>query len=197
MAHTSFPPLMKWCAALERFWGFPVEMNVYLTPPNSQGFTAHYDTHSVFALQVLGSKSWQLYGGKVELPFLDEPFSESNISHVAPRKVVRTIELQESDFLYIPRGHFHSAKASVNPSLHVTVGFFPPTRWNIVSRWIDIVRQDKFFRASSGSYLRPQKSSDSMEQDVMRLRGNWHLIWNLLSRSAVRPLKSSRRSGGY
>ncbi len=32
----------------------PLQINAYLTPPGSQGFATHYDTHDVFVLQVDG-----------------------------------------------------------------------------------------------------------------------------------------------
>lgn len=165
MAHTSFPPLMKWCAALELYWGFPVEMNVYLTPANSQGFTAHYDTHSVFALQVHGSKTWQLYEGDVALPFLDEPYSESNSCHSSPRLLKKTVDLQTGEFLYIPRGTFHSAKASIQPSLHITVGLFPPNRWSLTLRGLDALRSELPLRESSPQYLLPTRTNQSLKDE--------------------------------
>ena len=35
-----------------------MQINAYITPPENQGFAAHYDTHDVFVLQVSGSKRW-------------------------------------------------------------------------------------------------------------------------------------------
>ena len=32
-----------------------------MTPPQNQGFSAHYDTHDVFVLQVAGSKRWVVH----------------------------------------------------------------------------------------------------------------------------------------
>lgn len=170
LAHISFPTLKNWCAELELFWGFPIEMNVYLTPPNSQGFSLHYDTHSVFALQISGSKIWQLYENSVTLPLLDEPFSESGEGSSQQRLVTQEIELQEGQFLYIPRGHFHSAKANTEASLHITVGFFPPTRLNIIKRWVETLRTDKFFRSAPSSYLKPIRSKSSIDKEQIEIQ---------------------------
>ena len=48
-------------------------LNVYLTPPSSQGFTAHYDAHDVFILQIAGSKHWRLYDAPLRLPMESQP----------------------------------------------------------------------------------------------------------------------------
>jgi ribosomal protein L16 Arg81 hydroxylase len=34
----------------------PAQTNIYLSPPNAQGFGTHFDSHDVFVLQVAGSK---------------------------------------------------------------------------------------------------------------------------------------------
>lgn len=42
------------------FNGF-VGSNLYLTPPNSQGFAPHYDDIEAFVLQIQGCKYWRVY----------------------------------------------------------------------------------------------------------------------------------------
>ena len=42
---------------------FATQVNAYITPPESQGFVAHYDEHDVVILQIQGSKIWHLYNG--------------------------------------------------------------------------------------------------------------------------------------
>ena len=42
---------------------FTTQVNAYVTPPESQGFVAHYDEHDVLILQIWGSKIWHLYNG--------------------------------------------------------------------------------------------------------------------------------------
>ena len=41
--------------------GHPVPANAYVTPPSSRGFSAHYDVHDVFVLQLAGRKRWTVY----------------------------------------------------------------------------------------------------------------------------------------
>ena len=56
--HRTWPPLIRFGTELAAELGHPVQINAYITPPENQGFAAHYDTHDVFVLQVAGSKRW-------------------------------------------------------------------------------------------------------------------------------------------
>src|SRR5262249_14351242 len=60
-AHQYEPPLARFCRALEIVFSCHVQTNIYLTPPNAQGFRTHYDNHDVFVLQIEGEKDWRLY----------------------------------------------------------------------------------------------------------------------------------------
>jgi len=53
--------LFNTCSILQDWFGCVVGANVYITPPNSQGFAPHYDDVDVFILQVEGRKLWKLY----------------------------------------------------------------------------------------------------------------------------------------
>ena len=55
--HRTWPPLVRFGSALAAELGHPVQINAYVTPPQNQGFSAHYDTHDVFVLQVAGTKA--------------------------------------------------------------------------------------------------------------------------------------------
>ena len=58
------PSLTLFCCTLEREFSFPFQTNAYLTLARAKGFKAHYDTHDVFVLQVVGSNQWTLYGSR-------------------------------------------------------------------------------------------------------------------------------------
>lgn len=131
LAHLSLPSLRPLAANLERYWGFNVEMNVYLTPPSEQGFTAHYDNHSVCVLQISGEKTWSLYSQRDCQPLLQDRFDQD---HDNPGPLQSEVVLKPGSFLYVPRGLYHSARANKEPSLHLTVGLFPPT-------WLDILHE--------------------------------------------------------
>ncbi len=120
--HAHSASLAKLCRGMEAFFGHRVNANVYLTPPNSQGFTAHYDTHDTVILQIEGKKDWLVYGPVAELPLQDQLFNKRTQS---PGEVRERLALLPGDLLYLPRGVAHEAKSSDVLSLHVTIGLYP------------------------------------------------------------------------
>jgi ribosomal protein L16 Arg81 hydroxylase len=100
------------------------QTNIYLTPPDSQGFKAHWDTHDVFVLQVEGSKRWRIYGGGPELPLKDHKFDPERDE---PGEVEAEFTLEAGEVLYIPRGIMHAAVTTDAVSLHITLGLIAYT----------------------------------------------------------------------
>jgi lysine-specific demethylase/histidyl-hydroxylase NO66 len=98
--HRYWPPLTRLVRELELALGHPCQANAYLTPPGSQGFARHSDTHDVFVFQTHGQKLWEVVEDDQEREVLLEP----GLS------------------LYLPTGTPHSARSQERTSLHVTVG---------------------------------------------------------------------------
>lgn len=113
------PSLTALCRGLEAEFSSPFQSNVYLTPPGAQGAKVHFDSHDVFVLQVVGSKSWKTYGTPVELPLRTQEFDPSRHEQGAP---TLEFELEAGDVAYIPRGVLHDARSGDSLSLHITVG---------------------------------------------------------------------------
>ena len=114
---------------LESELGIHAQANLYLTPGGAQGFAAHYDSHDVVLVQVIGQKQWRLYDSPKGLPMRGERFDPA-----ATKPGERTDELllQPGDVLYIPRGLMHDAVAvDDGPSMHITVGLHA-FRWSEV-----------------------------------------------------------------
>lgn len=143
-AHRYLPKLAAFCAELEAKFTHQFQTNVYLTPPSSQGFGIHYDTHDVFVLQVAGSKSWKLYSTPIELPLENQPY-DSAIHHTG--LVTSEFEMDEGDVLYIPRGLMHEAISTVATSLHITLGALTYT-------WSDLMSQALASAASADPAFR-------------------------------------------
>jgi hypothetical protein len=132
--HRNWPPLIGFGTELAGELGHPVQINAYLTPPQNQGFAAHYDTHDVFVLQVAGAKRWRIHR-----PVLDDPLPEQDWQRHRDAVAVRAaepplldLELQPGDALYLPRGYLHSAVALGQNCLHLTVGVHPVTRYALL-----------------------------------------------------------------
>ena len=116
--HTRVPTLARLCVALGRRFSSRVQTNVYLTPPEAQGFAPHWDTHDVFVLQISGTKRWSIYGTKVSLPLRGQRFERGT----PPGDVSDEFELGPGSAVYLPRGLMHSARSTGEASLHVTLG---------------------------------------------------------------------------
>lgn len=117
--HHRVAALSRLCVALGHFFGSRMQTNIYLTPPNSQGFDPHWDTHDVFVLQVLGRKKWFTYGSQIALPLRGQSFERGSLG---PLSVKSAFECGPGSVIYIPRGEIHSAVAMDESSLHITLG---------------------------------------------------------------------------
>lgn len=116
--HTRVPALARLCVALGRRFSSRVQTNVYLTPPDAQGFAPHWDTHDVFVLQISGAKRWSIYDTRVKLPLRGQRFERGT----PPGDVSDEFELGPGSAVYLPRGLMHAARSTDQPSLHVTLG---------------------------------------------------------------------------
>jgi mannose-6-phosphate isomerase-like protein (cupin superfamily) len=116
--HRYWPPLTRLVAELELELGHPCQANAYLTPPGSQGFAVHSDSHDVFVFQTAGSKLWEVRGQD------------------GPEDVL----LEPGLSMYLPTGTPHAARAQETVSLHVTIGINQLTWRGLVERTLaDVV----------------------------------------------------------
>lgn len=127
--HRIWPPLVEFAQDLAADLGHPVQMNAYVTPPQSQGFATHYDVHDVFVLQLFGHKRWSVHGPVHPLPLRDQPWTERREEVAAAGHGPPALAgvLAPGDCLYLPRGYLHSAVALGEVSGHLTVGVHPWT----------------------------------------------------------------------
>ncbi len=110
--HRYWGPLTRLVRDLETSLGHPCQANAYLTPPGSQGFALHSDTHDVFVFQTHGSKQWEVHDGDQQLDVLLEPGTS----------------------MYLPAGTPHAARTQDIASLHVTIGINQTTWRDLLQR---------------------------------------------------------------
>ncbi len=115
--HRYWPPLRELTAQLELDLGHPCQANAYLTPPGSQGFAVHSDSHDVFVFQTHGTKLWEVHGED------------------GPEEVL----LEPGLSMYLPTGTPHAARAQDGASLHVTIGINQLTWRGLVRRTVEQV----------------------------------------------------------
>jgi lysine-specific demethylase/histidyl-hydroxylase NO66 len=152
--HRFWEPVAHFCRDLETELGHPTQVNAYVTPPGSQGFAAHEDSHDVFVLQAFGRKRWEVWERGVRL----DP------KEAEPLPPTHSIELRPGDCLYIPEGAAHAARTQETVSGHLTIGIR-------VQTWVDLVR-DAFARAEGEDAFRERmpagwyRSLDSLSPQV-------------------------------
>ncbi|MGZ0149609.1 cupin domain-containing protein [Kribbella sp. WER1] len=133
--HRTWPALVDFSTQLAADAGHPVQINAYVTPAESQGFSAHYDVHDVFVLQVAGEKHWTVHEPVHVDPLRNQPWTDhARAVERAARDTAPVIDevLRPGDSLYVPRGFLHSAKALGGVSAHLTVGLHTMTRYLLV-----------------------------------------------------------------
>lgn len=141
--HRSWTPLATLCRSLERVLSHPTQTNIYVTPPGSQGFAPHYDTHDVFVLQIDGSKHWRIYDSPIPLPDRSMPFKQQG----SPEgQLLYELDLKAGDLLYLPRGFIHEALTSEQRSIHVTLGITAFTWQDLLAEAASACREDVRFR---------------------------------------------------
>ena len=148
--HRIWPPLIDFAHRLGEELSQPLQINAYLTPPGSQGFATHYDTHDVFVLQIEGTKRW-----RVHPPVLPDPLERQEwggradeVAASAEGPAALDVILEPGDALYLPRGWLHSAEAQGARSLHLTVGIRALTRYAIVEELLALAADDPRLRAA-------------------------------------------------
>jgi bifunctional lysine-specific demethylase and histidyl-hydroxylase NO66 len=121
--HRYWPPLTEMVRDLELSLGHACQANAYLTPPGSQGFALHSDTHDVFVVQTYGVKNWEVHDGHG----------------------VNRIRMEPGVSLYLPTGTPHAARTEADASLHVTIGINRTTWRTILERRVQRLLADSGF----------------------------------------------------
>lgn len=140
--HRLWDPVREAAADLTAELGHPVQVNAYITPPQSQGFDPHYDTHDVFVLQIAGRKHWRVHAPVSADPMPDQPWGDvgAEVAARAAEESLLDAVLTPGDCLYLPRGYIHSATALAETSVHLTFGVHNVTQRDIVSEAFDALR---------------------------------------------------------
>jgi lysine-specific demethylase/histidyl-hydroxylase NO66 len=148
--HRIWPPVADFARQLTADLGHPVQVNGYVTPPQSRGFDAHYDVHDVFVLQIAGEKRWMIHAPVHPDPLRTQPWDQHRAAVAAratEEPVIDTV-LTPGDALYLPRGWLHSAEALGDTSIHLTVGIHTTTRYALVEALLALAADSPELRKS-------------------------------------------------
>ena len=137
--HRTWPPLIDFTQQLAAELGHPVQVNAYVTPPQSRGFDDHYDVHDVFVLQISGRKHWRIHEPVHPVPLRDQPWTDRReaVAEAADTPPIIDAVLEPGDCLYLPRGYLHAATALGGVSTHLTFGVHTWTRHAVARTMLD------------------------------------------------------------
>lgn len=134
------PSVYKMNSKLQEYFHCMVGSNVYLTPPNSQGFAPHFDDIEAFVLQLEGKKHWKLYNPRSSDDFLPRS-SSANFDQGEIGDVILDVVLEAGDMLYFPRGFIHQASTvEGHHSLHITMSVYQK---NSLADLMEVVKFNK------------------------------------------------------
>lgn len=147
--HRYWPPLTRLVRELELALGHPCQANAYLTPPGSQGFARHSDTHDVFVFQTHGEKLWEVVDDGQE----------------------RRVLLEPGLSMYLPTGTRHSARSQEATSLHVTVGINQLSWRDLLRRVTDQVLSEERYdgRLPAGYLTDPDRLAGPLAAELTAL----------------------------
>ncbi len=165
--HKLIPEIAEFAAEIKAELGYGNQVNAYCSWPEKQGFSSHYDTHEVFILQTDGIKQWYVFADTIKYPLTDQKSSTFPPPETPP---YLTCTLHPGDVLYIPRGHWHYAIASDEPSLHLTLGIHCKTGIDLLEWLVGELRQQSEWRQS----LPLRTNQDSIDKSVNNLIAELH-----------------------
>lgn len=124
------------------------QANVYISFQSHKAFPAHFDTHEVWAVQVEGEKTWNVWEGRAEYPIGHPAFRNEGQDHHerAKGKIRNLLTLKTGDLLYLPRGWYHDALAEAPASVHVAYGVHAPLGLDVMNILAERVIYDPEFR---------------------------------------------------
>ena len=118
---TKSTKINKLTKAVSHFVKEKTVANGYIAFGGNGTFAKHWDTHDVFAIQLIGRKQWKLFAPTFPLPLQNQ--TSKDRKHECPETPIFDEILEAGDILYIPRGWWHEAlPIEQEETFHIAVG---------------------------------------------------------------------------
>lgn len=146
-------------------------MNLYYSPPGgAAGLGVHFDRWEIFAAHLHGAKHWRLWEPTQKFPIEDRSFQSDEVSRRPP---TRELVVEAPDVLYLPRGHWHLASPTDQPSLHLTLGVHVKKGLDVAFWLADALSKEERWRRNMPVSVLPGGGGAQLaeaQQAVERLR---------------------------
>ena len=136
------------------------EAYLFFSREACKGLAPHYDCVDILILQLTGSKRWEVSSQRADNPIKGTGTAVAYDGN-AP---VELMDMTPGDALYLPRGTFHSAIATSDISLHVTIPLRFATGYDLLRSLIDASSEKSEIRA-----LLATQSKQELKADVERI----------------------------
>lgn len=126
-------PLGELAADFQNDFNAHVDVHMYVTPPDTHGFSWHYDAEDVFIIQTSGTKTYSLRKNTVNPWPLVETIPV-NMRYERELMPLMQVELRAGDWLYIPCGYWHKADtpAGDDVAISLAVGVMSPAAVDVL-----------------------------------------------------------------
>lgn len=181
-------PVKRLCAEIGKFAHQTTSCNAYMSAGAAGTFGKHWDTHDVFAVQIIGKKRWQLFEPTLPLPLSHQTSSKLALqSNFAPPSGTPDFEciMCEGDLLYVPRGWWHEVTPVTGESLHLSIGTYPPTTLDYVM-WI--------CKTQLPQLLAARKSCDASADNPALAQVMLHLMEEAINQNNLNSFNSTHRA---
>jgi hypothetical protein len=125
-----WPPLARFCNALEAELSHPVSLSLYLHPPAAETAAAQYAPYELFILQLAGAQTWRVHAPPVRLPLAPAPERSEG---ACATSLLAELGLAAGDLLYVPRGFPFEGRTGDTSSTYLALQVH-------VVRWADLLR---------------------------------------------------------
>lgn len=163
------PGLRHLAAALNTTFVARSEVIAFLTPAGRRGLAPHYDPVDVFAIQLQGTKTWQVW----PVPTQRRGDDAGNLNEAELGTPAIQATLQPGDVLYMPYNCAHVATAGDQVALHLSVTV-EPRRWSKLLQQVveRVVTEDPQFWGNP--WLRGQDTPAELSAMLTRLSQQLH-----------------------
>lgn len=162
------------CQIFSASTGCLTNANSYAARGGDGTFNLHWDTHDVYAVQLIGKKRWKIYRPTFVNPL---PNHKSKDCPERPTELYMDVVLEAGDILYIPRGWWHDAiPLEDQDTFHIAVGVFPNTvldflSWLVANKMPDFVSARDYIQGNAQEHLQKSLayfSELALSEDVHR-----------------------------
>ena len=170
---TLTPGMKRITEILSRQPGGKVQANLYCSWQKHQAFDVHFDTHDVFAMQIVGEKAWRVYQRHFKDPINHPAFKSlpSQFHHAHKGDLLMEFTMRPGDLVYVPSGFYHEALAESDSTVHISFSVVPLIGLDIVSMLFDFGVMDEVFRQPVPQP--EERGGAALDEYLMRVAGRF------------------------